>query len=76
LSGLAFEQDIARGGKLVSLNTIEQTAIGANNVWQQAAIMQYPKTAAFIDMLLNLNYNAVLIHRVAALLKKSSDTPF
>jgi uncharacterized protein (DUF1330 family) len=64
---VALKHVMKRGGTLVCLNTVEQTIIGPSKAWHQVAIMQYPNTAAFIDMLLDPEYSAALIHRDAGL---------
>jgi uncharacterized protein (DUF1330 family) len=64
---VALKHVMKRGGTLVCLNTVEQTIIGPGHAWHQVAIMQYPNTAAFIDMLLDPEYSAALIHRDAGL---------
>jgi uncharacterized protein (DUF1330 family) len=40
-----------RGGRLVAFNDVEQGMIGGGTGWHQIAIMEYPNTDAFIDML-------------------------
>jgi uncharacterized protein (DUF1330 family) len=56
-----------RGGRLALMNAVEQALIGAEDGWHQVAIMQYPGTAAFVDMLRDPDYAAALVHRDAGL---------
>jgi uncharacterized protein (DUF1330 family) len=56
-----------RGGRLALMNAVEQALIGPEDGWHQVAIMQYPSTAAFVDMLRDPDYAAALVHRDAGL---------
>ncbi len=58
-----------RGGRLVAWNDLVQSLVGESDGWQQIAIMQYPNTQAFIDMLRDPDYQAALVHREAGLAK-------
>lgn len=56
-----------RGGRLHLYNDVEQTVIGQGGSWDQVAIMQYPNTDAFVDMVRDPEYLAGLVHRDAGL---------
>ena len=56
-----------RGGRLVSLNSAEQTLLGPDGNGHQVAVMQYPNTDAFLDMLQDPDYLAAIVHRDAGL---------
>jgi uncharacterized protein (DUF1330 family) len=66
---VALRHVTQRGGRLALMNAVEQTIIGPEEGWHQVAIMQYPNTAAFIDMLRDPDYGAALVHRDAGLAK-------
>jgi uncharacterized protein (DUF1330 family) len=63
---VAFEHVARRGGRLTLWNSVEQQIIGTGD-WDHVAIMEYPDTRAFIDMVLDPDYAAVLVHRDAGL---------
>ena len=56
-----------RGGRLVLYNDVEQVLVGRDGEWDQVAIMEYPNTAAFVDMIVDPDYAAGLVHRDAGL---------
>ena len=56
-----------RGGRLVLYNDVEQDIIGSTPAWHQIAIMEYPNTDAFIDMVTDPDYTAALVDRDAGL---------
>lgn len=56
-----------RGGSLVLYNDVCQTLIGQAGRWDQVAVMQYPDTAAFVDMIRDQDYQSALVHREAGL---------
>ncbi len=56
-----------RGGRLTLYNDVEQTLIGRDAHWDQIAIMEYPNTAAFLDMIVDPDYTEGLVHRDAGL---------
>ena len=58
---------LRRGGVLTLYNDVEQVLIGPPGRWDQVAIMQYPDTAAFVDMIRDADYQAGLVHRDAGL---------
>jgi uncharacterized protein (DUF1330 family) len=64
---VALHHVTRRGGRLVTFNTVEQTIIGAEAGWHQVATMEYPDTAAFVDMVRDPDYTAALVHRDAGL---------
>jgi uncharacterized protein (DUF1330 family) len=63
---VALREVTARGGRLVLLNDVEQSVIGSGN-WDQVAIMSYPNTTAFTDMIRAPAYVEALEHRDAGL---------
>lgn len=66
---VALRHVTQRGGRLALMNAVEQTIIGPEDGWHQVAIMQYPSSAAFVDMLRDPDYAAALVHRDAGLAK-------
>jgi uncharacterized protein (DUF1330 family) len=57
-----------RGGRLTLYNDVEQVIIGTTGPgWDQVAIMEYPHTDAFLDMIVDPEYTAALVHRDAGL---------
>ncbi len=57
-----------RGGRLILYNGVEQDIIGdGSGGWDQVAIMQYPNTEAFVDMIRDPDYSTALVHRDAGL---------
>ncbi len=63
---VALAQVTKRGGRLMTLNDVERTVIGGA-VWERIATMEYQSINAFIDMLLDPEYQAALVHRNAGL---------
>lgn len=64
---VALRHVSARGGRLVAFNAVEQRLIGSHRRWDQIAIMEYPSTDAFVDMVRDPDYRAGLVHRDAGL---------
>ena len=64
---VALEQVVRRGGVFTLYNDVLQVLIGQTGPWDQIAIMQYPTTDAFIDMIRDPDYQAALVHRDAGL---------
>jgi len=64
---VAFRHVSQRGGRLTVLADVEQCLIGAGGPWHQVATMEYPDTAAFLDMVADPDYQAGIIHRDAGL---------
>ena len=64
---VALEQVTKRGGRLVTLNNVEKQLIGASTGWHRVATMEYQNIKAFVDMLLDPDYQAALVHREAGL---------
>ena len=56
-----------RGGRLALYNDVHQVLIGDRVHWDQVAIMEYADTEAFLDMILDPDYVAGLVHREAGL---------
>jgi uncharacterized protein (DUF1330 family) len=66
---VALRHVTQRGGRLALMNAVEQAIIGPEDGWHQVAIMQYPSSEAFVDMLRDPDYVAALVHRDAGLAK-------
>jgi uncharacterized protein (DUF1330 family) len=67
-AAVAIRHVTQRGGRLVALNDVQQELIGAGQGgWHQVAIVEYPDTEAFVDMIRDPDYEASLVHRDAGL---------
>ena len=64
---VALGHVVRRGGRLTCYNAVEQVLIGTGARWDQVAIMEYPDTEAFLDMISDPDYVAALVHRDAGL---------
>ncbi len=64
---IALDHVVRRGGVLTLYNDVLQVLIGQTGPWDQIAVMQYPGTDAFIDMIRDPDYQAALVHREAGL---------
>jgi uncharacterized protein (DUF1330 family) len=64
---IALAHVTQRGGRLVLYNDVEQVVIGEDDRWDQVAIMEYPHTDAFLDMIVDPEYQSGLVHRDAGL---------
>jgi uncharacterized protein (DUF1330 family) len=64
---VALDHVTRRGGRLALYNDVEQVVIGDGAAWDQAAIMEYTSTDAFIAMICDSEYQAGLVHREAGL---------
>ncbi len=64
---IALEHVNRRGGRLALYNDVAQVLIGAQSAWDQVAIMEYADTDAFLDMIVDPDYTAALVHRDAGL---------
>jgi len=64
---VALDHVTRRGGRLALYNDVEQVLIGPVAAWDQIAIMQYPDTEAFLDMIRDPEYLGCLVHRDAGL---------
>jgi len=64
---VALDHVTRRGGRLTLYNDVDQVLIGAGASWHQVAIMEYPDTDAFVDMICDPDYLAGLVHRDAGL---------
>jgi uncharacterized protein (DUF1330 family) len=60
---VALDHVVRRGGALTLYNDVLQVLIGQAGPWDQIAVMQYPGTDAFIDMIRDPEYQAGLVHR-------------
>lgn len=56
-----------RGGRLITLNTVQQQLIGDSGDWQQVATMEYQKVSDFLEMVDDPEYQQALVHRDAGL---------
>lgn len=64
---IALDHVTRRGGILTLYNDVLLVLIGKSGPWDQIAVMQYPDTNAFIDMIRDPGYQAGLVHRDAGL---------
>jgi uncharacterized protein (DUF1330 family) len=64
---VALEQVTRRGGRLTLYTDVALTLIGPDQSWDQVAVMEYPDTNAFLDMIVDPDYVAALVHRGAGL---------
>jgi uncharacterized protein (DUF1330 family) len=64
---VALDHVTRRGGRLTLYNDVEQVVIGDGTGWDQVAIMEYPDTDAFVDMISDPEYQTGLVHRDAGL---------
>jgi uncharacterized protein (DUF1330 family) len=64
---VALEQVTQRGGRLTLYSDVALTLIGPDQSWDQVAVMEYPDTEAFLDMIVDPDYVAALVHRDAGL---------
>lgn len=64
---VALDHVTRRGGRLALYNDVEQVLIGRGSAWDQVAIMEYGHTDAFLDMIVDPDYSAALVHRDAGL---------
>ena len=64
---VALQHVTRRGGRLVTLNAVQQQVIGASPGWHQVATMEYRNIQAFIDMVSDPEYREALVHREAGL---------
>jgi uncharacterized protein (DUF1330 family) len=64
---VALDHVERRGGTLTLYNDVHLVLIGPAAAWDQVAVMQYPDTEAFVDMIRDPDYQAALVHRDAGL---------
>jgi len=64
---VALDHVVRRGGMLTLYNDVLQVLIGPGAPWDQIAVMQYPDTDAFVDMIRDPGYQTGLVHRDAGL---------
>jgi uncharacterized protein (DUF1330 family) len=64
---VALDHVTRRGGRLMLYNDVEQVLIGSATAWDQVAVMQYPDTDAFLNMIRDPDYQLGLAHRDAGL---------
>jgi uncharacterized protein (DUF1330 family) len=58
---VALDHVTRRGGRLTLYNDVAQVLIGIGAPWHQVAIMEYPDTEAFLDMICDPEYEIVKI---------------
>lgn len=63
---VALDHVTRRGGRLVIYGEVAQVVVGEGR-WDQVAVMEYPGAAAFLDMVVDRDYGAALVHRDAGL---------
>jgi uncharacterized protein (DUF1330 family) len=63
---VALDQVTRRGGQLALYNDVALVLIGTEG-WDQVAVVTYPSTATFVDMISDPGYQAALVHRDAGL---------
>lgn len=55
------------GGRIVWRGNMEQMVIGPKDLqWDLCFIAEYPRSAAFLEMLKDPDYRAAMVHRQAA----------
>jgi hypothetical protein len=59
---VALEHVRKRGGRLITLNDVKTPVIGCSRHWHRVAAMEYRNINTFIDMLMNSDYQAALVH--------------
>jgi uncharacterized protein (DUF1330 family) len=64
---VALDHVARRGGVLTIYNDVLQVLVGRTGPWDQIAVMQYPNTDAFVDMIRDPEYQTGLVHRNAGL---------
>jgi uncharacterized protein (DUF1330 family) len=64
---VALDHATRRGGQLTMYNDVCQVVIGVEEGWDQVAVMAYPDTEAFLDMVRDPDYQGALVHRDAGL---------
>ena len=64
---VALDHVSRRGGHLTLYNDVEQMLVSTGGPWHQVAIMEYANTRAFLDMIVDPEYQAGLVHRDAGL---------
>jgi len=64
---VASKKIVEYGGRFVLLATGEQVVIGDSPEWDQTVVVEYPNRAAFVDMILDAEYQAAHPHRRAGL---------
>jgi uncharacterized protein (DUF1330 family) len=64
---IALDHVVRRGGALTLYNDVLGVLIGQADPWDQVAVMEYPGTDAFVDMVRDPAYQAGLVHRDAGL---------
>jgi uncharacterized protein (DUF1330 family) len=63
----ALDHVVRRGGVLTLYNDVLQVLIGQTVPWDQIAVMQYPGTETFVDMIRDPDYQVGLVDRDAGL---------
>jgi uncharacterized protein (DUF1330 family) len=63
----ALDHAARRGGVFTLYNDVLQVLIGQTGPWDQIAVMQYPGTETFVDMIRDPDYQVGLVDRDAGL---------
>jgi uncharacterized protein (DUF1330 family) len=67
-AAVAVEQVVAVGGKVLWAGNVTACVISPDSEeWDDVVLVQYPSRAAFLQMLSDAKYQAVVPHRAAAL---------
>jgi uncharacterized protein (DUF1330 family) len=64
---VALDHVARRGGVLTLFNDVLGVLVGQTGPWDQIAVMQYPATSTFVEMIRDPDYQAALVHREAGL---------
>ena len=64
---VAFAQILKRGGRILTINNVEQQLIGSSREWHRVVTVEYKNANAFIEMLMDPEYQDALVHRDAGL---------
>ena len=64
---VASRKIVEYGGRIVLVATAEQIVIGDAPEWDQTVVVEYPTRAAFVDMILDAEYQTAHPHRLAGL---------
>ena len=64
---VASRKIVEYGGRFVLVATCDQVVIGEAPAWDQTVVVEYPTRAAFVEMILDAEYQAAHPHRRAGL---------
>jgi uncharacterized protein (DUF1330 family) len=60
---VAFKHVTKRGGRLITLNAVQQQLVGDSTQWHRIATMEYQNADAFVEMISDPEYKAAVVHR-------------